>query len=362
MKELFHGIDLHKQYATIIVRDKEGSEIKYIARCTNFQEYIDSLDERDSVVIEAVNNAFYFADQIEKQGASCIIVNPYKFKIIKESWSKTDKRAAGDLSLALWMSEIRDEFKMPTVYKPSAEIRELRKYFSQYQMITKQGTQYKNSIQAIFVENGIVLNKKQAYQLYKRDGNISILEELKLTDASRQCIILNLSLLWNILEQKENLKSLILKIGSHFEKEIKLCISIKGVTPFLVLAFLSDVGDITRFKNVRGFNAYLGVVPTVKSSGGITQLGHINRQSRKLARSLFTQPCYHLACSSDFMFDFYERVKVRRGAGRSRVAVIRKVFNIMRSMILTGEIYKGVEKEKYEKKLKEFDKIIDKAA
>jgi len=362
MTERFHGIDLHKRYATIMVRDVNGSEVKYIAKCTDFQGYIDSLSEKDAVILESINNAFYWADQIEKQGATCTIVNPYKFKIIKESWNKTDKRDAANLSIALWMAELRNEFKLPTVYKPSLEVRELRKLFSQYQLITDQATQYKNSIQAVFVENGIALNAKEARALFKQDGDISLLGSFKLTDASRQCIIMSLSLLWNILNQKECIKSAILEMGSFFEEEIKLCISIKGISPFLVLAFLADAGDITRFKNVRGFNAYMGVVPTVKSSGGKTQIGHITRQSRKLARTLFTQPINHIVNSSDFMFEFYTNVKQRRGAGRSRIAVIRKTFNIMRSMILNGEIYRGVDEAKYQKKIKDFDKIIHKAA
>ena len=177
MNEQFHGIDLHKRYATINVRDNNGKEVQFISRCTYFQEYIDTLGEKDFVVIESINNAFYWADQIEKQGAKCVIVNPHKFKIIKESWNKTDKRDASNLSLALWMSELRHEFKLPTVYKPSVEIRELRKLFSQYQMISGQVTQHKNSIQAIFVENGIVLNSKQTYNLFKPDGDVTILEK-----------------------------------------------------------------------------------------------------------------------------------------------------------------------------------------
>lgn len=362
MKERFHGIDLHKHYATINVRDKEGKEIQYIGRCKDLRGYINNLSEKDSVIIESINNAFYWADLIEKQGATCLIVNPYKFKIIKESWNKTDKRDASNLSLALWMSEMRQEFKLPEVYKPSPEIRELRKLFSQYQMVTEQIAQYKNSIQAVFVENGIALDKKQTYQLFKPDGDVTILEEMDITGASKFSINCSLSMVWCLMEQKKNIKDQILTMGRFFEREIRLCISIKGITPFLVLAFLADVGDITRFKNVRGFNAYLGVVPTVSSSGGKTKMGHITRQSRKLARTLFTQPIHHIINSSDFMLEFYDTIKQRRGVGRSRIAVIRKTFNIMRSMILSNEIYRGVNKENYEKKLKEFDKIIQQAA
>jgi transposase len=266
------------------------------------------MTEHDVVVLESINNAFYWADQIEKRGSRCYIVDPHRFKIIKDSWNKTDKRDAANLSLTLWMVELRHEFKMPTVFKPSPEIRELRKLFPQYQMITEQVAQYKNSIQAIFVENGTSLENDQKYELFSSDEVSSVLEKYNLTDSSKRCIEGSLSIMQFLQEQKEQVKAMIIEMGLHFEKEIRLCITIKGVTPFLVLAFLADVADLKRFKNVRGFNAYLGVVPTVKSSGGKTQMGHINRQSRKLARTLFTQPLSHIINSSELMSEFYDCV------------------------------------------------------
>lgn len=362
MCKKFHGIDLHKRYATITVRDEEGSEIRHISKCTDFQGYVKTLSKEDTVVIESINNAFYWADRIEERGARCHIVDPHRFKIIKDSWNKTDKRDAANLSLALWMAEMRSEFKMPTVYKPSLQIRELRKLFSQYQMITEQIQQYKNSIQSIFVENGITLDKEQKNELFTAKGENVLHGSFNLTSASRSCIEISLEVMRHLAVQKETLKRMIIEMGSLFQKEIRLCIGIKGVTPFLVLAFLADVGDLSRFKNVRGFSAYLGVVPTVKSSGGKTQMGHITRQSRKLARTLFTQPLSHMINSSDTLLDFYTDVKLRRGVGRSRIAVIRKVFTIMRSMILTGEPYKWIDEKNYQKKIQDFDKIISKAA
>ncbi len=358
MELRFHGIDLHKRYATISVRNSEGNEIQHISKCVDFKGYSEQLSEHDVVVLESINNAFHWADQIEQQGARCYIVDSRRFKIIKDSWNKTDKRDAANLSLALWMAELRQEFKMPTVYKPSSNIRELRKLFSQYQMISVQMTQYKNSIQALFVENGIVLDANQKNELFSSTDITLLLEHYDLSYASKRCIEISMLMIHFLSTQKKDIKSMILEMGSVFEREIKLCISIKGITPFLVLAFLADVADIKRFKNVRGFNAYLGVVPTVKSSGGKTQMGHITRQSRKLARTLFTQPINHIVNSADFMTEFYDGIKLRRGVGRSRIAVIRKVFNIMRRMILTSEEYRGKDKENYQKKLKEFEKII----
>ena len=41
------------------------------------------------------------------------------------------------------------------------------------------------------------------------------------------------------------------------------------------LSFLADVGDINRFKKQKKMNAYLGLVPKVKDSGGKSKSGHI---------------------------------------------------------------------------------------
>ena len=62
------------------------------------------------------------------------------------------------------------------------------------------------------------------------------------------------------------------------------------------------------------------------------------------------------------MDTFYNSIKERRGAGRSRIAVIRKIFNIMRRMILTGKEYRWKDEENYQRKIKDFEKIIHQAA
>ena len=88
-----------------------------------------------------------------------------------------------------------------------------------------------------------------------------------------------------MLEQKEQLTKEIFYAGIYtgkpFEKEVKMLISIKGITPLSALAFLSDVGDVSRFKTTRKMNTYLGLVPKLKESGDSSHAGHINRASLK---------------------------------------------------------------------------------
>jgi hypothetical protein len=105
-------------------------------------------------------------------------------------------------------------------------------------------------------------------------------------------------------------------------------------------------------------NAYLGLVPKLKESGDVSRMGHINRASRKTTRTLLTQSLIQVVSASPYLASYYKNVKERRGAGRGRIALIRKLCAIMRRMLLTGEQFREVNIALYEKKVRQYDRII----
>ena len=181
---------------------------------------------------------------------------------------------------------------------------------------------------------------------------------MDLSVASEVCIRTSLDLLANLEAKKEALKAEIYQAGKPLQAQVKLLLSIRGITPLLALAFLSEVGDIRRFRSARKLHSYLGVVPTVRSSGGVTHNGAINRRSRHLSRTLFTQAVNHFVDSSPVLKHFYRELVARKGYGRARIAVLRKIFSITRRMLLTGETYRWTEVKLYEKKLNDYAKKI----
>ena len=52
---------------------------------------------------------------------------------------------------------VAGEFWLPTVYKPSVLIRELRKLYVQYQVLNKQIMAFKNNIQSVLADNLVLL-------------------------------------------------------------------------------------------------------------------------------------------------------------------------------------------------------------
>lgn len=138
MIERFHGMDQHKKFSTISVLNREGEEVQFLSACHDLRRYIEDLGPEDAVILEACSGAFWWADRIEAQGATCYVLDPNKFRIIKDSWKKTDKYEARNMVKAIWVHLVTGEFGIPCVYKPSAITRELRKLFSQYELLNRQ--------------------------------------------------------------------------------------------------------------------------------------------------------------------------------------------------------------------------------
>jgi transposase len=354
----YHGVDLHKKYATISVRSEEGTEEKFVRAQTDIKSYVSGLGGEDAVVLEASAGALYWAEKIQAQGARCVVIDAYRFRIIRDSWQKTDKHDAANLSLALWLASRSGEMKLPEVWQPNQVIRELRRLFGMYELLNRQLRQLKNEIHGVLLDNGIRDRSLGDTLVATPTNPEELLGKMDLSVASEVCIRTSLALLANLNTKKEALKAEIYQAGKPLEAQVKLLLSIRGITPLLALAFLSEVGDVRRFRSARKLHSYLGVVPTVRSSGGVTHNGAINRRSRHLSRTLFTQAVNHFVDSSPVLKNFYRGLVARKGYGRARIAVLRKIFSMTRRMLLTGETYRWTEVKLYEKKLNDYAKKI----
>jgi transposase len=355
-----HGIDRHKHYSTISVLDSEGAEKQLIGRCSDLSGYINTLSETDAVILESSTGTFYWADLVEQRGASVYIVNTMKFKIIRESWKKTDKEDARNLAWGLWIHLASKNHKLPLIYKPDHKIRDLRRLFAQYQVLNGEIVRLKTIVQANLNDIGIVISEEEKKKLLNSTDGESYLKTLSIPETLRMTIRMNLEMIWLAEKNKGLLQREILRFGEFLQNQVELLMSIKGVSPLVALAFLSDVGDINRFSSQKKLNSYLGVVRNAKESGGKSQNGHITKFSRHLTRWILTQSLPHIVKSSSYMQEYYVNLKGRRGVGRSRIAVIRKTIGIMRRILLNGEIYKYCDDYSYNLKLVKYRRILKK--
>jgi transposase len=239
------------------------------------------------------------------------VVDRRKFRIIKDSWNKTDKHDARNLAKALWVHLVTGELGIPTVHKSAAVVGELRKLFAHYCLLNRQIAMHKNNAQEIFVDNGVELKGELKCRLFASESGLEALKEMNISAASRVCLELTLQVLCKVAQAKERL-----------------------------------------------MNVYLGLVFRASNSGGKERLGHITRESGKLTRTILTQCVDHVAASSMSLDRYYRELREKRGIGRARIAVIRKLCGMRRRMLLSSEQYRWMDQGLYEKKLRQYERVL----
>ena len=246
---------------------------------------------------------------------------------------------------------------LPTVYVVDAEIREIRGLFTTYQLYKKTKVQLKNRIHSILKQNGICIERGK---IDRKDFEARI-DGFEISEIWKFQIRSALKALKSVYEEQEEIKDQIHLLGYKlFKEEIELLLSIRGFSAFTGIALMSDVVDVNRFSSARKFCSYLRATPNVKSSNQSIQIGHINRQSRPLTCSLLTQSIVQLSKAGEHTSEFYGRVKIGKSAGKSRIALIRKILVSAYHMLNRKQTYPWVEEELYSKKMENFQKEMGK--
>lgn len=351
----FLGIDLHSNritVATLAVKDEAFETItkSYNFERESFQRFLDSLSKNDYVLVENTFNAFWFYDQIAERVKECLVYNTNEARSRGNKTDKIDSRHLVQKLGYYFMMGERKEY-LPTVYVVVAEIREIRGLFTTYQLYKKTKVQLKNRIHSILKQNGICIKRGR---IGRQDFEASI-DGFEISEIWKFQIRSAFEALKSIHEEQKEIKDQIHLLGYKlFKEEIELLMSIRGISAFTGIALMSDVVDVNRFSSARKFCSYLRATPKVKSSNQSIQIGHINRQSRPLTCSLLTQSILQLSQAGEHMSEFYGRVKIGKSAGKSRIALIRKILASAYHMLNRKQKYHWVEEELYSKKLKDF--------
>ena len=93
--------------------------------------------------------------------------------------------------------------------------------------------------------------------------------------------------------------------------------------------------------------------PRCHDSGGTSRLGHINRKSRELARTMLTQSIYQAIKGTPSWQRQYDELKEGRGSGRAKIAMMRRLCGVMRRMLLEGE------QELYQRNLRQYPAVLE---
>jgi transposase len=191
------GVDYHKKYSYVIVKDKEG-KLELRGKVENTKdEFLQLLKpyREGKAVLEATRNWGVVYDWLEEILDDVALAHPLKVRAIAEARIKTDKISA-DILCDLLRSNL-----LPEAYVPNKETREAKNILRQRMFFVRVQTMVKNRIYITLDRHPEILSQApEVSDLYGASG-MAWLRQVVLPGRDTQLITSELELL-EVLKEK----------------------------------------------------------------------------------------------------------------------------------------------------------------
>ena len=329
---MYVGIDVHKRKCVATI--KSGSSKKVLARkdfANNTQEtqgFIRWLRHRygkQSIKAVCESTANYWIrmyDALEDGGIDVTLAHPAKTKVIAHARLKDDRVDSEILADLLKADMIAES------YVPDKKHRDLRTIIRTRTHFVRNATREKNCIHAILAKHDLPRPKN----LFNAEG-LAWLSSIDVGEADHMTLMAHADALKTAILLRDTAEKNIAAKAS-LDDRCKLIMTIPGISFVGAMSIVSEIGDISRFKTAEKLVSYSGMVPSRRNSGDtIQQGGHITKQGSTWLRSTMVEAALAASRFDTRMKDIYERISIRRGKQKARVAVARHMLEIIWHML-----------------------------
>ena len=334
---LYAGIDLHKESITVCLTDRDCSKHRIHRFACNDVPRISTFFATHGpfeAVVEATAGYDWFVQLIEPLATRVVLANPKKLRVIAESTKKTDRLDAQVLAEFL----VRD--MIPESYMPTPRQRQHRGLVRHRQYIRDRMTSVRCKIRRILGDYNA--DRKDLFSI---QCGKALLKQVSLSDADRFVI----RQLWTEYEQHQarllavtkKIKMFAAKAPRREAEARQIIKTAPGVGFVTAEVILSELGDVSRFRNAKTVCAYAGLVPVVRQSGGKKSHDlHITKEGSGLLRWALVESAWRLVNSSPKWTVVFMRLRKRSGNKRAIVAIARKLLCVLYAMLKTSTPYK----------------------
>ena len=146
------ALDAHKRYSFASVEGVDGikrTEARVEHGPGAIRQFLEKFDRGSPVAVETVGNWYWIVGEIEEAGMVPKLVHARRAKMMLATVNKTDRLDARG------MNRLQRSGTLPTVWIPSADLRDQRELFRTRMVFTQQRTRLKNRIHATLAKYGL---------------------------------------------------------------------------------------------------------------------------------------------------------------------------------------------------------------
>jgi len=129
-------------------------------------------------------------------------------------------------------------------------------------------------------------------------------------------------------------------IANHYQEGYSSLLTVPGMGPITATAFLTETGDLSRFKNPDEFCSYLGLVPSEQSSGERVYSNRIQPRCNTHLRPLLIEAAWVAIRRCPVLLAYY-RKHAGKNNKRAIVKVARKLALIAKAVAINKRPYQA---------------------
>jgi transposase len=335
------AFDAHKRYTWALVESTKGEEeqeVRIPHQRGAILKFLQNCDPGSPVAVETMGNWYWIVDEIEAAGMEPCLVHALKAKLMMGAINKTDKLDVRGIN------RLQRSGTLPTVWIPSAELRDARELPRTRMVLTQQRTRLKNRIHSMLAKYALTIDEVQ--DSFGVKGRVLLRE--RLAQLPLQTGYATELLLKQLETVEEQLSALEYRMRELFQKTppIERLMSLPGVGFILAVVMSLEVGEADRFPTASHLASYAGTTPRVHASGGKIRYGSVRQDVNRYLKWAFTEAANVICRNRNrtnwprrHVSQLYERIKRRKGHPIAIGAVARHLAEATFWMQTREEMY-----------------------
>jgi transposase len=315
------GVDLHKRVAQVAVLDSEGevSQYRFDTATQDMAQFFAQLPMQTSVAVEASATWWWFVDLLERLDHRPVLSHPKQTTAIAAAKLKNDRVDAARLAMLL-----RADL-LPAVWIPPAVLREARELIRHRVYLTQLRTRLRNTLQSMLARRNL---RPVGAPRWTSVQGLRELAVLPLPVAPAR-IRDNCFELLHVLDAQIRTLDVQLTREWNEDPRIRRLTSVPGIGPFIATVLVLEVGDVHRFPSAKHLASYVGLTPRIRASAERVRIGHISKEGNRLLRWVLVLAATQAARRPGPLRAWYRAVQKRRGRNLARVALARRLTEIV---------------------------------
>jgi Transposase and inactivated derivatives len=336
---LYIGIDVHLKTWTVVILTQSGYKERFSQESKASVLYAHLQKHYKGAIWNSVYEAgftgFSTHYALISYGINNIIVNASDVPTNqKEKLHKTDNVDALKLAVSL-----RDG-RLSGIYVMSQQEVAFREKVRYRSVIVKENTRWKNRIKSCLYRHGV-----DYPEVFKSSGSHWSGKFVQwLQEVSENTLPSLLPYVTSYIQVREQLVSANKKLKElakeeNYAYQIELLLSIPGIGFITAITFLSEMGNIERFKNEREFASFIGIVPTCHDSADKTHSMGMTFRTNKHLSSMLIEASWTAVRADVALSACFGQLCKRMKSNDAIIRIARKLSNRILTVLKTKQKY-----------------------